>query len=85
MRVVVEDIGDGMINIDLGLKTAEIDHLIHNLQMLKESPGQHFHVSSNFDGACRIGQITFYNKEPDEQDDILISSRAYAPGESIPD
>jgi hypothetical protein len=85
MRVIVEDIGNGMINVDLGLKTAEINHLIRNLQMLKEYPAQHFHISSNFDGACRVGEFTFYNKEPDEQDDILISSRALAPGESIPD
>ena len=84
MRVQVEDIGDGMINIDLGLRPDEIDKLIRDLQMLKENPDQHFHVSSNFDGACPIGEFTFYNKEPDEPDDIHLTGRAYSPGDIIP-
>jgi hypothetical protein len=84
MRVIIEDIGNGMININLGMRPDEIDKLVRDLQIMKGNPDQHFHISSNFDGTCRIGEFTFYNKESNEPDDIQLSGRAYAPGESIP-
>jgi len=84
MRVVVDELKGNMINIDLGLQPSEIDRLIGLLEMLKSNHDQHFHISSNFDGACRVGEITFYVKEPNEPDDIHLLSRALSPGDIIP-
>jgi hypothetical protein len=84
MRVVVDELADNMFNIDLGLQPTEIDRLISFLEMLKSDHDQHFHISSNFDGACRIGEFTFYVKDPNEPDDIHLLGRALSPGDIIP-
>jgi hypothetical protein len=85
MRVIAEDNGNGQIDVSLGLSPEEMDGLILNLKDLRTSSDmhQHFHISGNFDGKCRVGEFTFYRKTSDELDDMHVSSRSYAPGESI--
>jgi len=83
MKVTVEDLSNSMINIELGLSPDEIDLLISRLAMLKREPDQHFHVSSNFDGSCRVGDLSFYIKQPDDPDDILIFGKAVFPDDPI--
>ena len=85
MHVDVEHLSDGLVDIGLGLRPEEIDSLISDLKELRDSSDahQHFHISSNFEGKCKLQELTFYLKSPEESDDIQISSRAYAPGETI--
>ena len=85
MHVDVEHLPDGIVDVGLGLRPEEIDSLISDLKELRDSSDthQHFHISSNFDGKCKLQELTFYLKSPEESDDIQIGSRAYAPGETI--
>lgn len=85
MHVDVNNLSDGVVDVALGLRPEEIDSLISDLKELRDSSDthQHFHISSNFDGKCKLQELTFYIKSPEESDDIQIGSRAYAPGETI--
>lgn len=85
MHVDVNTLSDGVVDITLGLRPEEIDSLISDLKELRDSTDthQHFHISSNFDGKCKLQELTFYIKSPEESDDIQIGSRAYAPGETV--
>ncbi len=60
-----------------------IDRLIQLLRELKNDHDQHFHISSNFDGSCRIGDLTFYMVNDTESDDIRMTGLAQGPGSVI--
>jgi hypothetical protein len=85
MHVDIDDLTDKEFDLSLGLRPEEIDAIISDLKELRNStdPHQHFHISSNFDGKCRLRELTFYLKSREESEDIQILSRAYAPGDTI--
>jgi hypothetical protein len=83
MHTDIEDWKNGWFGIDLGLRREEIADLIQSLNMLINEPDQHFHLDSNYKGTGGIGQITFYVKSNEEEDDVSLGSRAYSPGEVI--
>jgi hypothetical protein len=85
MRVTSEDWKNGWFGVDIELSLINIDHLIEMLKMLKEHPDQHFHISSDFKGTGGVGQLTFSIQSHDSVDNTEMSSRAYLPGEKIPD
>lgn len=69
---MIENIGNGMNNIDLGVRIDGMVQLIDELQRLEGNPDQHFHISSNFAGACRIGKITFYENLGGDRESCIV-------------
>lgn len=85
MRVTSEDWKNGWIGIDIEISPKDADYLIEMLKMLKGDTNQHFHISSDFKVNGGIGQLTFSMQPEDSIDNMEIGSRAYLPGEEIPD
>ena len=83
MHSTIEDWKNGWYGVELGLAKEEIEDLIKSLQFLCNNTGQHFHLTSEYKGSGGLGEVTFYVKSNEEEDDMLIGSRAYAPGEIV--
>lgn len=43
-----------------GIELGEIERLIQSLNMLRQAPGQHFHISSDYKGNGGVGDIEIY-------------------------
>lgn len=83
MRASLEDWKNGWVEIEMGLSSSDIDHLIGLLQMIRADPDQHFHATSDFVGTGGIGKVTFYIQQPGEADNLSIGGRALGAGKSI--
>jgi hypothetical protein len=83
MHVEIKDWKNGWYGIDIGLAEQEIDQLIHLLNMIKEDPEQHFHISSDDSGEDGVGDIEIYIKEADTPDNMALMSLALGPGDEI--
>ena len=78
MFVELEKFNTGWVGLKIGLKGEEIEHLIQNLQMLKENPSQHFHIANNFKEKTGVIDIEIY---PDENidDNMELTGRMIEP------
>lgn len=78
MNIQIEDFKTGWYGISIGIKPAEIAQLINQLTLLGNSPQQHFHIASKFEGVGGIADVEFYVQE-DESDNMLITGIAIDP------
>ncbi|HVU16114.1 MAG TPA: hypothetical protein VHD32_04280 [Candidatus Didemnitutus sp.] len=85
MHTKLNDWKNGWYGIELSLKKEEIDRLISRLQMLKEEPDQHFHLTSECKGPGGVGDIEISIQASDQAGNMTIMSKALAPGSTIPD
>ena len=76
---------NGWFGVELSLKKEEIDELIALLQMLKDRPDQHFHLSSDEKGSGGVGDIEISVQSPKDPSNMMTFGRAIAPGSPIPD
>ena len=83
MNAKLDDWENGWFGIELGLDLNEIDSLIALLQMIKNDPEQHFHISSEYKGEGGIGDIEVYVKEEKAENNLNLFGKALAPGEEI--
>jgi len=83
MHAKLDDWKNGWFGVQLGVKKEEIDHLIALLQMLKEEPDQHFHLSSDYKGSGGLGDIEVSIQSADQVSNMESLGRALAPGEYI--
>jgi hypothetical protein len=85
MHSKLNDWKNGWFGVELGLKKEEIDRVIALLQMLKEEPDQHFHLSSDYKESGGLGDIEIF-VQPEEQTSNMESlGKALAPGREIDD
>ncbi len=84
MHVECEDWKNSWCGITVSIDPAEIDHLIELLQMLKASPDQHSHISSDYKGTGGVGDIEISIRGENQQHNMHLSSRALIPGEDLP-
>jgi hypothetical protein len=85
MHSKLNDWKNGWFGVELGLKKKEIDRVIVLLQMLKDEPDQHFHLSSDYKGSSGLGDIEVF-VQPEEQPSNMESlGKALAPGHEIDD
>ena len=85
MYVKHEDWGDGWYGVKISLNQDEIDRLIQSLQMIKDDPDQHFHISSDYKEAGGVGDIEISVNTDLENDNMVFLGRALSPGDEIPD
>ena len=85
MHSKLNDWGNGWFGIELSLKKEEIDHVISLLEMLKKEPDQHFHLKSDYKASGGIGDIEIAVQAADQTSNMESSSKALAPGSSVPD
>jgi hypothetical protein len=80
VHTVLEDFKTGWYGVAIYLREEEIDVLIEHLAELKQSKGQHFHVSISGDceGEGGIADIEF-NVQEGERDDMHITGFAIPP------
>ena len=83
MFVDIEDLKNGWYVIGIGLDRKEIDSFIELLQMIKNDPEQHFHISSEYDGDGGIGNIEIYIKEDKQKNNMSLLGKALTSGEEI--
>lgn len=85
MHTKLSDWKNDWFGIELSLKREEIDRVISQLQMLKEEPDQHFHLSSDYKGTGGVGDIEISVQADDEPSNMRTMGKAIAPGGMIPD
>lgn len=85
MRVELEDWKNGWYGIGMALKSDDIDELISLLQMIKDNPDQHFHISSEYAGDGGVGDIEFYVQSDGKADNMIFFGKPLEPGTEIPD
>jgi hypothetical protein len=83
MHSTLVDWKNGWFGVQLGLKKEEIDRVIELLQMLKEEPDQHFHLSSDYKGNGGLGDIEIFVQPVDQPSNMESLGKALAPGEEI--
>jgi len=83
MFVDMENWKNGWYGIGIGLEPDEIDSLIELLQMIKNDPEQHFHLSSEFEGEGGVGDIEIYVKEEKTENNMKLLGKAIAPGGEV--
>ena len=83
MHSKLEDWNNGWFGLELGFSVEEIDHLIKLLQMLKQEPDQHFHVSSDYKANSGLGDLTLYVQSSDQISNMFISGKAIAPQSEV--
>ena len=83
MHSKLDDWKNGWLGVQLGVKKEEIDRLIALLQMLKEEPDQHFHLSSDYKGSGGLGDIEVSIQSADQISNMESLGRALAPDEDI--
>jgi len=81
--VDIEDWKNGWYGIGLGLAPAEIDELISLLQMIKNDPDQHFHISSEYKGKGGVGDIEVYINDGRKPNNMFFFGKALGPGDEI--
>ena len=85
MHVRLEDWNNGWYGIGISLDEKEIDRLIDLLQMLKDEPDQHFHITSDYKESGGVGDIEIAVNTDHQSNNMSLSGRALLPGEEIPD
>jgi len=83
MHSKLNDWNNGWSGLELRIRAEEIDLLISLLRMIKADPEQHFHLSSNYNGAGGIGDIEISIQPPEESSNMESLGRALAPGEEV--
>ena len=83
MHSKLDDWKNGWFGVQLGLKREEIDRVIALLQMLKEEPDQHFHLSSDYKGNGGLGDIEVFVQPADQISNMESPGKALAPGEHV--
>lgn len=83
MHSKLDDWNNGWFGLQLALKRDEIDRVIELLQMLKDEPDQHFHLSSDYKGKGGLGDIEIFVQPQDQVSNMELLGRARAPGEHI--
>jgi hypothetical protein len=83
MHSKLEDWKNGWFGVQLGLKKDEIDRVIALLQMLKDEPDQHFHLSSDYKESSGLGDIEVFVQPANQISNMESLGRAIAPGEHI--
>lgn len=73
MFVKLHDFETGWYEVALGLKKEDIDVLIENLEILRNNPSQHFHISSDYSGDGGLGEIEIYIDEKEESNMQITS------------
>jgi hypothetical protein len=81
----LRDWKNGWHGVTLGIAAAEIPHLIAMLEMIRDDPDQHFHISSDCKGEGGIGDIEVYALSATARHNMSVSEPAMGPGDSIPD
>lgn len=85
MRGVLQDWKNGWYGVELGVSLAEIDSLIEMLQMIRDDPEQHFHISSDYKGTEGLGDIVIFVLPAGHSHYMSLSGGALSPGDVIPD
>jgi hypothetical protein len=80
MLAKLEDWKNGWIGIELGIHPSEINALIKMLEMIRDNPEQHFHLSSDYKAASGLGDIEIYALAAGEEHNMSLSGRALGPG-----
>ncbi|HTN74601.1 MAG TPA: hypothetical protein VL096_05120 [Pirellulaceae bacterium] len=78
-----EDWKNGWVGIQLGIHPSEIDSLIASLQMIRDDPEQHFHISSDYKAEGGLGDIEVFALPEDWPHNMFAGGRARGPGEEI--
>jgi len=81
----LHDWKNGWHGITLGLSVEEISRLIRMLEMIRDDPEQHFHISSDYKEDGGLGDIEIYVSPAGSRSNMSVSSGALGPGDSIPD
>ena len=84
MHAEIQDWNNGWYGVSLGLSTAEIDRLIALLTKLRADPEQHFHISSDYEGAGGLGDIEIYVAPAGTANNLQLSGLAVAPDRKLP-
>jgi hypothetical protein len=85
MHSKLNDWKNGWFGVELSLKKEEIDRVISLLEMLKQEPDQHFHLSSDGKESGGVGDIEISVQSPNEVSNMMTMGKAIAPGSPIPD
>jgi hypothetical protein len=85
MRGELQDWKNGWYGLELGISLAEIDSLIELLQMIRNAPEQHFHISSDYKGTGGLGDIEIFVLPAGQSHNMSLSGGALSPGDVIPD
>jgi hypothetical protein len=83
MHVELKDWNNGWSGLSIGITKEEVGRLIELLQMIKNDPEQHFHISSDYRGSGGMGDIEISIKTPEQIHNMSLSGRALAPGKEI--
>ena len=84
MHSKLEDWKNGWFGVQLSLKKEEIDRVIALLQMLKEEPEQHFHLSSDYKESGGLGDLEISVQSPYQPSNMMSFGKALAPRSTIP-
>ena len=85
MHSRLNDWKNGWFGVEFALVRAEIERVISQLQMLKEEPGPHIHLSSDNKGTRGLGDIEISVQSPNEPGNRRTTGKALGPGRTIPD
>ena len=80
MHAKLDNWQNGWYGVSVGLSAEEVDRLIALLTNIRDTPDQHFHMSSNYVGDGGLGDIEFYMTDSGSPSNMHFSSVALAPG-----
>ena len=83
MHAVLSDWNNGWSGVQLGIYRNEINELIKSLEMIRDDPKLHFHLSSDYKASGGLGDIEIFALPDDAPRNFFMSGRALAPGEKI--
>ena len=85
MKVDLKKYNTGWHEINIGLKTSDIDKLIILLNDLKKDQNQHFPIVNNdYDlSKGKVENIEFYVQDFDEQDNMVMLGTAIDPNDKL--
>ena len=84
MHGEIQNWNNGWYGVSLGLSTAEIDRLLALLTKLRADPDQHFHISSDCEGAGGLGDIEIYVAPVGSAQNLHLTGVAVAAGGELP-
>lgn len=84
MHGEIDDWKNNWYGVRLGISPAEINGLIKSLEMIRDDPSQHFHISSDYKAAGGLGDIEVYLLPSGSHHNMSTSGGALAPGDAIP-
>jgi hypothetical protein len=83
MQATLTDWNNGWSGVQLGIQPTEINALIGMLEMIRDDPEQHFHLSSDYKASGGLGDIEIFALPDDGEHNLHLGGRALGPGESI--